>query len=65
MQKSGFIEVIPLICISAIWDQYPHFSHFPPLPTVSIEELERRMGVGGSVKNVDTGPRSLRCISKE
>ena len=31
MQESGLIEVIPLIGTSAIWGQYPVFSH-PELP---------------------------------
>ena len=25
MQESGIIEVIPFICISAIWGQYPAY----------------------------------------
>ena len=27
MQESGLTEIIPLICTSAIWGQYPVFSH--------------------------------------
>ena len=27
MQESGLTEIILLICTSAIWDQYPVFSH--------------------------------------
>ena len=27
MQESGIIEIIPLICASAIWGQYPILSH--------------------------------------
>ena len=27
MQESGLTEIIPLICTSAVWDQYPTFSH--------------------------------------
>ena len=26
-QESGLTEIIPLICTSAVWDQYPMFSH--------------------------------------
>ena len=28
MQESGFTEIIPFICISAIWGQYPVIFHF-------------------------------------
>ena len=31
MQGSGLTEIIPLICSSAIWGQYPLFSH-PEFP---------------------------------
>ena len=31
MQESGLPEIIPLICISAVWGQDPVFSH-PELP---------------------------------
>ena len=27
MQESGLTEIIPLICTSAIWSQYPAFLH--------------------------------------
>ena len=27
MQESGLTEIIPLICTSAIWGQYPAFLH--------------------------------------
>ena len=27
MQKFGLIEIIPLICTSALWGQYPVLSH--------------------------------------
>ena len=27
MQESWLIEIIPLICILAVWDQYPVLSH--------------------------------------
>ena len=27
MQESGLIEIIPLICTSAVWGQYPVLSH--------------------------------------
>ena len=27
MEESGLIEIIPLICTSAVWGQYPVFSH--------------------------------------
>ena len=26
-QKAGLIEIIPLICTSAVWGQHPVFSH--------------------------------------
>ena len=31
IQESGLTEIIPLICTSAIWGQYPVFSH-PEFP---------------------------------
>ena len=33
MQQSEFTEIIPLICNSVIWDQFPVFSH-PEFPRV-------------------------------
>ena len=27
MQESGLTEIIPLICTSALWGQYPSFVH--------------------------------------
>ena len=35
MQESGLTETIPLIRTSAIWGQYPVFSH-PEFPQVSL-----------------------------
>ena len=35
MQESVFIEVIPLICTSAIWGRHPVFLH-PELPRGSL-----------------------------
>ena len=38
MQESGLTEIIPLICTSAIWGQYPVFSH-PGFPQGSLAPL--------------------------
>ena len=38
MQESGLTEIIPLICTSAIWGQYPVFSH-PELPRGASSEV--------------------------
>ena len=35
MQESGLMEIIPLICTSVIWGQYPVFCH-PVLPLGSL-----------------------------
>ena len=35
MQESGLAEIIPLMCSSAIWGQYPVFSH-PEFPQGSL-----------------------------
>ena len=42
MQESGIIEIIPLICISAIWGQYPELSH-----NESLQGAHWRLGGGG------------------
>ena len=34
MQESGLTEIIPFICISAIWGQYPVFFHILPKSSV-------------------------------
>ena len=42
MQESGLTEIIPLICASAIWGQYPVFSHpeFPQgLPLKGVDTV--------------------------
>ena len=31
MQESGFTDLIPLMCTSAVWGQHPMFSH-PEFP---------------------------------
>ena len=41
MQEPGLTEIIPLICASALWGQYPVFSH-PEFPQ------------GSPLKGVDT-----------
>ena len=38
MQESGLTKIIPLICTSAIWGQYPVFSH-PEFPQDSLAHL--------------------------
>ena len=44
MQESGLTEIIPLIGTSAVWDQYPMFSHSEfhqdlPAPTGGMQSL--------------------------
>ena len=48
--KSGLIEIIPLICTSAIWVQQPVFSH-PQPPQGALSEVGggRRCRGGHSV----------------
>ena len=42
-QESGFTEIIPLICTSAIWGQCPVFSH-PDFPQGSPREWQQSDG---------------------
>ena len=48
MQESVFIEVIPLICISAIWGRHPVFSH-PELSGLTVGSGCSLMGAGSQV----------------
>ena len=47
MQESGLTEIIPFICTSALWSQYPVFSHseFPQGSLAHERGLQSLMAV--------------------
>ena len=47
MQESRLTEIIPFICISAIWGQYPEFFTFSPDPSSHHKEQLQPDGQGG------------------
>ena len=73
MQKSGLTEIIPFICISAIWGQYPAFLH-PEVFRAHVESGCRLMAAGSQVlfsflvvlraqKFTFGGPKSLMTVT--
>ena len=66
MQESELTEIIPLICSSAIWGQYPVFS-YPEFPQGSLAHVGHLHSLEAVIAFIDMAENSsfLTVISQE
>ena len=64
MQESGLTEIIPFICISAIWGQYPAFSlSAHPQGAAAGLQVLFFLGALGAQKFTFGGPESRMTVT--